>query len=76
MEGTGHLWGDKIDEMAATMCEWATTAAGPVETERFLATIMFVDTVRSTERVAAIGDARSTPHTGTQGRSGPTATVV
>ena len=54
------------------MREWVTTAAAPIETERFLATIMFVDTVRSTERVAVIGDARSNPHTGTQGRSGPT----
>jgi class 3 adenylate cyclase len=57
IEGRGHFWGDKVDEIAATMREWVTAAAAPVETDRFLATVMFVDMVRSTERVASIGDA-------------------
>jgi pimeloyl-ACP methyl ester carboxylesterase len=57
MEGTGHIFFDKVEEIAATMREWVTAAAAPVETDRFLATVMFVDMVGSTERVAAIGDA-------------------
>jgi class 3 adenylate cyclase len=57
IEGRGHYWGDKVDEIAATVREWVTAAAAPVETDRFLATVMFVDMVRSTERVASIGDA-------------------
>jgi len=44
-------------ELTDTMKDWITAAAAPVATDRFLATILFVDIVRSTERVAAIGDA-------------------
>ncbi len=57
IEGEGHLYGPQADEIAATIRKWVTEAAAPVATDRFLATILFVDVVRSTERVAAIGDA-------------------
>jgi pimeloyl-ACP methyl ester carboxylesterase len=56
MEGEGHYYGDKVDEFTGTIREWVTEAAAPVGADRFLATILFVDVVRSTERVAALGD--------------------
>jgi class 3 adenylate cyclase len=43
--------------MLGTIREWVTQAAAPVATDRFLATILFVDLVRSTQRVVAMGDA-------------------
>jgi len=57
LEEDGHMWGRTTPEIVATIKEWVTEAASPVTTDRFLATILFVDLVRSTERVAAIGDA-------------------
>lgn len=58
IEADGHMYiGEGWEEIVATIEEWVTEAAAPVSTDRFLATILFVDIVRSTERVAAIGDA-------------------
>lgn len=57
IQGEGHPFGLASDEITDTMKEWVTAAAAPVATDRFLATILFVDIVRSTERVTAIGDA-------------------
>src|SRR5881628_167349 len=58
IEGSGHIWfGEGWEEFVATIKEWVTEAAAPVAADRFLATILFVDLVRSTERVAAMGDA-------------------
>jgi len=57
LEGEGHIWTDVWPQMYETIREWITEAATPVATDRFLATILFVDLVRSTERVTAIGDA-------------------
>lgn len=57
IEADGHPFGLAWEEITDTMKEWITAAAVPVAADRFLATILFVDIVRSTERVAAIGDA-------------------
>ncbi len=58
IEGEGHMFiGDTWPEIVGTIKEWVTEAAAPVASDRFLATILFVDLVRSTERVAAMGDA-------------------
>jgi class 3 adenylate cyclase len=57
LPGEGHLVGQSGPELMGTLREWITevTEAGP--SDRFLATILFVDLVRSTERVAKAGDA-------------------
>jgi len=57
LEGEGHPVGRSKPEFLKTLREWVTevTEAGPAE--RFLATILFVDLVRSTERVVEMGDA-------------------
>ena len=55
--GEGHLFYDVWEDVVDTIKEWVTEAAAPVATDRFLATILFVDIVRSTERVAGMGDA-------------------
>lgn len=55
-DAVGHFYGDKTDEIAGTVREWITEAVAPAATDRFLATILFVDVVRSTERVTALGD--------------------
>ena len=57
IEGAGHPFGQATHDIVQTMREWITQAAAPVAADRFLATILFVDIVRSTERVAVIGDA-------------------
>lgn len=56
-EGEGHLMGEQGDEIVDTIREWVTEAAGPVATDRFLATLLFVDLVGSTDRIALVGDA-------------------
>ncbi len=56
-EAEGHLFFDVWIELLDTIKEWVTEAAAPVATDRFLATILFVDIVGSTKRVAQIGDA-------------------
>ncbi len=55
--GEGHLVGRNAPELVKTLKEWITDVTEAVPTDRFLATILFVDLVRSTERVAKIGDA-------------------
>jgi class 3 adenylate cyclase len=57
IEAEGHLFGLASDDITDTIRDWVTGAAAPVAADRFLATILFVDIVRSTERVVAIGDA-------------------
>jgi pimeloyl-ACP methyl ester carboxylesterase len=54
--GEGHLIGDALDDLVQTIREWVTEATAPVASDRFLATVLFVDLVRSTERVAEVGD--------------------
>jgi len=57
IDAEGHPFGLASGEILDTIRAWVTEAAAPVGTDRFLATILFVDIVRSTERVTAIGDA-------------------
>lgn len=57
IEGEGHLIGANAPEYLRTLKEWITDVTEAAPTDRFLATILFVDLVRSTERVAEIGDA-------------------
>lgn len=57
IEAGGHPFGLAWEEIADTTRQWVTEAAAPLGTDRFLATILFVDIVRSTERVTAMGDA-------------------
>ena len=57
MEGEGHLLGRNGPEFVHIIKEWVTEVVDNVSTDRFLATLLFVDLVRSTERVAAVGDA-------------------
>jgi pimeloyl-ACP methyl ester carboxylesterase len=57
IEGEGHLIGQSAPELMAILKEWVTEVTVSVTTDRFLATILFVDLVRSTERVRELGDA-------------------
>jgi pimeloyl-ACP methyl ester carboxylesterase len=57
IEGEGHLVGQSGPELMKILREWVTEVTQTITTERFLATILFVDLVRSTERVASMGDA-------------------
>jgi len=57
IEGEGHLVGQSGPEFLKILREWVTEVTQTITTERFLATILFVDLVRSTERVASMGDA-------------------
>ena len=55
--GEGHLIGQSAPELQKVLREWVTEVTEAAPSDRFLATILFVDLVRSTERVAKIGDA-------------------
>ena len=57
IEGQGHLIGRNGPELLAILKEWITEVTPAVSVDRFLATILFVDLVRSTERVNEMGDA-------------------
>ncbi|HEV8228550.1 MAG TPA: adenylate/guanylate cyclase domain-containing protein [Candidatus Limnocylindria bacterium] len=57
IEAEGHMWGEATGEIVDTIREWVTAAAAPVASDRFLATILFVDLVGSTQHLAQIGDA-------------------
>jgi pimeloyl-ACP methyl ester carboxylesterase len=57
IEGEGHMIGQSGPELMKILREWVTEVTQTTTTERFLATILFVDLVRSTERVASMGDA-------------------
>ncbi len=56
IEGEGHLIGRNTPEVLTTVKEWVTDVTEALPSDRFLATILFVDLVRSTERVAELGD--------------------
>lgn len=55
--GEGHAFGEETSEIAKTIGEWVNEVTEPLLGARFLATILFVDLVRSTENVVRIGDA-------------------
>lgn len=55
--GIGHLFWDIWDDVAAELERWVTGTRVASPSDRVLATILFVDIVGSTERVAAVGDA-------------------
>ena len=55
IEGEGHLIGRNSPEVLRTLEEWITEVTEAIPSERFLATILFVDLVSSTERVAQMG---------------------
>jgi len=57
IEGEGHLIGRSAPELKKTLREWITEVTEITPSDRFLATILFVDLVRSTELVARMGDA-------------------
>ena len=57
IEGEGHLLGQNGAEFSRIVEEWVTEVIEAAPSERFLATILFVDLVRSTERINKIGDA-------------------
>ncbi len=54
--GIGHLFWDVWEEVAAELERFITGAQIAAPSDRVLATILFVDIVGSTERVAAVGD--------------------
>ncbi len=59
LEGRDHLpWIGDAESVLAELREFVTGVREEVETERVLATILFVDIVASTARAAALGDAR------------------
>ncbi len=56
--GADHLpWIDG-DEIVAMVQEFVTGARPPVDVDRLLATVLFTDVVRSTEKAAELGDRR------------------
>jgi hypothetical protein len=56
-EGDDHLpWAGNTEAVLDDVEEFLTGARHVVEADRMLATVMFVDIVRSTERAAEIGD--------------------
>ena len=55
--GVGHLFFDILDDVATELERFITGTQVAAATDRVLATILFVDIVGSTERVAAVGDA-------------------
>ncbi|MEO8633570.1 MAG: adenylate/guanylate cyclase domain-containing protein [Chloroflexota bacterium] len=55
--GVGHLFFDIWDDVASELERFITGAQVAAPTDRVLATILFLDIVGSTERVAAVGDA-------------------
>lgn len=59
LTGVDHLpWFGNSDSMLAEIEEFLTGERPAAESDRILATVMFVDIVGSTERAAAVGDAR------------------
>ena len=57
IQGQGHLIGRSAPELLKVVREWVTEVTEAAPSDRFLATILFVDLVRSTERVVKMGDA-------------------
>ena len=59
LDGIDHLpWAGDADEVLGEIEEFLTGARSLPEPDRVLATVMFTDIVGSTERAAALGDAR------------------
>jgi class 3 adenylate cyclase len=59
LPGQDHLpWAGDSDAVIEEVREFLTGARVPAEPDRVLATVMFTDVVRSTERAAAMGDRR------------------
>jgi class 3 adenylate cyclase/pimeloyl-ACP methyl ester carboxylesterase len=59
LPGIDHIpWIGEIDVLLAEVQEFVTGVRPPSEVDRILATVLFVDIVGSTERAAALGDAR------------------
>lgn len=59
LAGVDHLpWFGDSDSVLAEIEEFLTGERPAAESDRILATVMFVDIVGSTERAAAVGDAR------------------
>jgi pimeloyl-ACP methyl ester carboxylesterase len=59
LPGIDHLpWGGDPDPVLGEVEEFLTGTRSLPETDRVLATVMFTDLVGSTERAAAVGDAR------------------
>jgi class 3 adenylate cyclase len=54
--GVGHLFWDVWEDVAAELERFVTGARVAASSDRVLATILFLDIVGSTERVAAVGD--------------------
>lgn len=55
--GVGHLYWDVWEDVAAEIEHFITGARAATPSDRVLATILFLDIVESTERVARVGDA-------------------
>jgi pimeloyl-ACP methyl ester carboxylesterase len=59
LPGVDHVaWAGEVDPLLAEIQEFVTGVRPPAEVNRVLATVLFVDVVGSTERAAALGDAR------------------
>lgn len=59
LPGVDHVaWAGEVDPLLAEIQEFVTGVRPPAEVNRVLATVLFVDMVGSTERAAALGDAR------------------
>jgi len=56
LPGEGHLVGQTGPELMKILKEWVTEVTEAMPSDRFLATILFVDLVRSTEQVTRLGD--------------------
>ena len=53
---THQIAGPELERIRDTIREFVTGTHVPVESERFLTTVLFLDVVRSTEHVARLGD--------------------
>jgi class 3 adenylate cyclase/alpha-beta hydrolase superfamily lysophospholipase len=59
LPGVDHVpWAGEVDPLLSEIQEFVTGVRPPTEVNRVLATVLFVDVVGSTERAAALGDAR------------------
>jgi len=59
LPGVDHIaWIGDVDALLSEVQEFVTGVRPPSEVDRVLATVLFIDIVGSTERVAALGDAR------------------
>jgi len=59
LPGDDHIpWIGNVDPLLAEIQEFLTGEPPVLEADRVLATVLFVDIVQSTQRVAAIGDSR------------------